>query len=864
MASVSIYPPTVPSYVAAFVKSGETGESCTCRLYYSLSKFSSSTSNINGIHISVVKQSSGKSVVNTKKDDPDAGRYRATGIIILNTTPIAVKDASNLYYVDILNEDIKGGWETGVIYKIQIRLSSVAYTEKIGQTAWLNAQGNNFSEWSTYCTTKTIGVPVIKVPLMKNFDSSVEQNTSNSDKRYTLSLTTMDFNGSYENKDLSETLYSYKLQLFDKDDVLIEDSGTIYANQYSSLNQFRYLFKHEFEDNEQGMVRLSFTTINKYEGSYDFKFTIAYDITSSTNILPITVDSLDLVKDNDFITTFNSLTSLSKEQEEGRIAIKLYVPNYLIYNGNICIRRADSRDNYANWTDIKIITCIDTAVNGLDMIYDYTVESGVWYQYGVQTIDTSGNRGLLNVARVPVLREWDYAYLLGEGGRQLKLQFDNTMNSYTYSFSESKTDTIGGRYPYITRNGNLNYRTFPINGLISFNMDENNLFTTDKELYKYDDVIKKYQARRNEEHLGMYDYRREFDFREKVLEFLQDGRPKLFKSSTEGNIIVRLLSVAGQPNQSLNRMIYSFSSTAYEIAEATMENYLKYGFYEVGEWSDSFATTETRLGQLDLDFNIGDNIISKIWQKYDTSSQDIAGTKFTLVKVHHVSIEFGGRPLKVYNSANEEVMGNNFLYNGNKITIRADRSRKYLFDDSITFTKGSNITVLGGIEDAYDESGNILTTVHVTVDFLYDLSSEPYVAKKTDTSVVSRGVAQVYGNYAPGTDIYNEIYYKFYYEWATEYRRLSQLTWVCIESNPGAVFEIIDSLDDETKRVDPTRYHEIGWTGVLNFENLGPIVGLKYVGMRDSSTGEIRTDKNIDVIVDYIYYTLEGTYKKEG
>lgn len=863
MASVTMYPPTVPSYVAAFVKAGETGESCICRLYYSLSKFSSSTSNVKGIHISVVRQSSGQSVVN-KTDDSAGGRYRATGIIILNTTPIAVKDADNLYYVDILNEDIKNGWTIGEIYKIQIRLSSVAYTETIGQTAWLNAQGNNFSEWSTYCTTKTTGVPTIKVPLMKNFDSSIEQSASNSDKRYTISLTTMDFNGSYENEDTSETLYSYKLQLFDDNDSLTEDSGTIYANQYSSLGQFRYLFKHEFEDNEQGKVRLSFTTINKYEGYYDFKFTISQDIITSTNILPITTDSLSLVEDDDFITAFNSLTSLAKEQEEGRVAIKLYAPNYNIYNGNICIRRADSRDNYANWTDVRIITCIDTAVNGLPLIYDYTTESGVWYKYGVQTIDTNGNRGLLNVARIPAIREWDYAYLLGDGGRQLKLQFDNTMNSYIYNFSESKTDTIGGKYPFITRNGNMQYRTIPINGLISFNMDENNTFTTDAELYKYEDIINEYKTRRDEEHLGMYDYKREFDFREKVLAFLQDGKPKLFKSSTEGNIIVRLMSVTGQPNQSLHRMIYSFTSTGHEIAEATMENYLKYGFFEVGEWSDSFATTETRLGQLDLDFEIGDNIITKIWKKYDTSNQDIAGTKFTLVKVHHVSVEFAGMPLKVYNNANEEVMGNNFLYNGNKITLRADRNRKYLFDDNITFTKGSNITILGGIDDIYDEDGNIVTTVHATVDFLYDLSSEPYVAKKTDTSVVSRGVAQVYGSYKAGANIYNDIYYKFYYEWATEYRRLSQLTWVYIETNPGAVFEIIDSTDDETKKTDPTRYHEVGWTGVLNFEGLGSIVGLKYIGMRDSETGEILTDKKIDVIIDYIYYTLEGTYKKEG
>ena len=306
---------------------------------------------------------------------------------------------------------------------------------------------------------------------MKGFDSDVEQNTSNKDKQYSLSLTTMEFDGSYSNADISETLYSYKLQLYDENDILIEDSDTLYTNQYYTPNQFHYIFKHEFQDAESARVCLSFTTINKYEASYNFNVVIAQSVTESTTILPITIDNISSVENEDFVAAFTAATSLAQENEEGRIGLKLYVTNQNPYNGNICIRRADSRDDYNTWTDIKIIVCVDTPVNDLEIFYDYTVESGVWYKYGVQIIDTNGERGLLNPTRNPIIREWDYAYLLGEGGRQLKLQFNNTMNSYTYNYSESKTDTIGGQYPYITRNGNMKYRTIPLNGLISFNMD---------------------------------------------------------------------------------------------------------------------------------------------------------------------------------------------------------------------------------------------------------------------------------------------------------------------------------------------------------------------------------------------------------
>ena len=852
MASASLYPPSVDSYAAAFIASGD---SAFCRLYFSLSKISTSTSPINSIHISVVKQSSGQSVVN-KSDNTTSGRYRGTGIIILNAAPIAVPNKDNLYYVDILNEDIKGGWTPGWIYKIQIRLSLTQYNGTIGQAAWLNANAHSFSEWSTYCTTKAIGLPRIVIPVMKNFDSDVEQNSANSDKTYNLSLSTMEFTGTYSNTDVSETLYSYSLKLYDNMGHIIEDSDLLYTNQYYNPNQFYYMFKHEFEDNKTYVLKLKYTTINKYEDELIFTFLINQTIIEKTPISAITIDNIEDIENDDFKKAFKAITSLPSENEEGRVAIKLFSNDSNPYNGNICLRRSDSKDNFSTWTDIKIIACANTLINNLPIIFDYTIESGVWYKYGVQTIDTTGDRGIMNPQHNSLIREFEYAYLLGEGGRQLKLNLNNTVSSYTYNYSENKVDTIGGHYPFITRNGNMKYRTFPLSCMISFNMDDQNTFTSDKELYQYDDIISKYNTRRRDKHLGMYDYKREFDFREKVLAFLQDGKPKLFKSATEGNIIIRLMTVTEQPNQQLNRMIGTFSSQAHEIAEANMANYLKYKFYEVGNWSTNFTVYTTKLGQLDLDFNVGDNIIEKIWEIYDHSSQNIAGNRLTLKKVHHLSLEFTDKPLRVINNAFEEVIGNNILYGATKITIYGGRTRYYYFDENIEFTKGSSLTVLGDVDGE-------IKTVHITVDFLYEIGKEPYVAKEIDSRTSSKGLGQIYNSYAPGTNIYNDIYYKFYYEWKSEFRRLARVSWTCIEANPGAVFQIQDGNDDPSASAEKM-YHEINQTGILNIEDLGSINGLKYIGMRNHATGEIDKTVNCDCIIDYIFYTTEGTYKEES
>ena len=63
-----------------------------------------------------------------------------------------------------------------------------------------------------------------------------------------------------------------------------------------------------------------------------------------------------------------------------------------------------------------------------------------------------------------------------------------------------------------------------------------------------------------------------------VLEFLYDDSIKLFKSTTEGNILVKLTDINLTPNQSLGRMVYSFSAIATEVAEYNMDNCKKYNF----------------------------------------------------------------------------------------------------------------------------------------------------------------------------------------------------------------------------------------------------------------------------------------------
>ena len=72
-------------------------------------------------------------------------------------------------------------------------------------------------------------------------------------------------------------------------------------------------------------------------------------------------------------------------------------------------------------------------------------------------------------------------------------------------------------------------------------------------------------------------------FREIVTRYLYDDIPKLFRSTPEGNILVRLTDITLTPNTQLGRMIYDFSCTATEIGEPSIENCKLYKVQDFGD-----------------------------------------------------------------------------------------------------------------------------------------------------------------------------------------------------------------------------------------------------------------------------------------
>ena len=867
MASKVLYAPVLDSYMPAFRYDDTNG----CDIYFSLSKFNGST-DVEGIQIAVMKQGNGMTVVNPidtvlyQDGKPvltfDGNRQRSNGKIIIINQKDFQKSDDNFYHIKLTNEDIRNGQTKGWVYKIQLRLSQKQYDGVTDQNKQLNEHSSDFSEQSTVCAVKAIGNIGLQIGHPFNFDSNDSlDNTVNEESIKTYYDSTIDFSGRMTSDDESEKLYSYNLQVYDYKggddlDELIEDSGELFSNQQQNSNEFNYFIKKEFKDGKQYKIIFNFTTNNGYKSSQKDIFEISQ---AQSQAPVISVETAEYFAQEechphseDYDTHLkDNPSSVYLDEEEGRMSLKLVDTEIIQRSGNYCIRRTDERSNFNDQIDIKIVVVIDDFISNLPIFYDYTIESGIYYKYAVQEIDRNGNRSLMNVMNIPKMRDFQYAYLLGEGGKQLKLKFDNTMQSFKIQQSESKLEPIGSKYPTITRNAAIEYKTFPIAGLISFQMDDAKTFYTKDDIYGDNAGYHKHYIDNTIETFPQYDYTWERDFRDRVLKFLYDGKPKLFKTSTEGNIIVRLMDINCTPNQTLSRMIYSFTSNANEIAEATMDNYLKYNFYEVGDWSDSFAKYEIKLGQISGDFNKNDNIIKMIQDKYSSGNASIAGYVKKIQKVYQIRITINDKPLRVQptGGGNNTVIGNNIQFttdNGSRtVTIF---NGFYDFDSRVVFNETSSLKILNDAEDK-------ISTVNANIDFLYEMSSEEDLGKKRENLKSLRGIGQLFGSFSKGISLYSIIKQKYYLNSDKEFCFLNRLQGIEIEARPGCEFEIVD-LDDSDGDEPSTRLHKINDTGLLRLYDINDIKEIKIYSSNENHDIE-------DVIVTYYYSLLQGDYKDD-
>lgn len=218
-----------------------------------------------------------------------------------------------------------------------------------------------------------------------------------------------------------------------------------------------------------------------------------------------------------------------------------------------------------------------------DTYRDFTIEHGVQYTYALQgeeqDILVPNSKKLLSSPHTAKFEDM----FLGDKNRQLKIKFNPKINGYKQVLLESKTDTIGGKYPVFTRNASVGYKEVDFGGLISYLTDEQDLFHVfnhEVDGYRSSTNASGNTTGINSTALTDENINKERIFREVVYEWLVNGEPKYLRSSTEGNHIVRLMNPSLSPNDTVGRMLYTFSTSSFEIGDNTRPNLIKYNIVE--------------------------------------------------------------------------------------------------------------------------------------------------------------------------------------------------------------------------------------------------------------------------------------------
>lgn len=483
--------------------------------------------------------------------------FKRLAIIIKTVSSGAIKVNGALSVGEVRYNPNKGCYEAQFTLRDQFE-PRIGQYYKI-QLAFERSSNQEIGYYSTVGVAKCTATPEISIDQL-NIDE-VNQNISTYIGRYSQSG---------ENKDSTERVYSYRFDVMDINEKIVATSGECLHNSSEDTSvtesEDKWTMDLALDLNEEYNIRYSVKTLNNFE-------------VSSLNYRIMEIDTKDL----DHLHIKMVVENMT---DEGYIKIGLTPKDGIVrrIQGHFILMRASSKNNFKSWNEIYRFDMVKETAENKHLWDDFSVEQGVIYRYCIQAYNSNSIYSNRLVSK-DIMVDFEDCFLY-DGERQLKIQFNPKVSSFKRTLLESKVDTLGGKYPFIFRNGRVDYKEFPISGLISLISDPNEYFM--KGMYaadpgprigtgipreEQDDSIFESKTAFTKEN-----YYRERQFKLEALEWLSDGKPKLFRSAAEGNYIVRLINVSLSPMDSLGRMLHSFQCTAYEIAECTFSNLEKYGF----------------------------------------------------------------------------------------------------------------------------------------------------------------------------------------------------------------------------------------------------------------------------------------------
>ena len=551
----TLFPPIVDSYQSVFIK----GEDC--RIYFAFSQFNTDADIRKEIIVTFVN-------INTNKT-----LFKDTFLYAMALYPWE-KDEKGYFITIPLTDLVDDALALNQYYKAQLRFIDKSVTESGNALYTLTA--DKMSEWSSATLIRNISKPKLGI---LNF---TDDNYVN-DHYQVNNFFQIEGLFSFEDSIEQDRLNSYRIIISDEYNTIVEDSGIVYTDfSIGASNHFVYKTKHAFKPLSSYIVQISYSTVNGYDNYQD------YNITIIKHALEYTFGEITVEPDDENGLIILNVSISAKTSKDS--------------SGTFYIRRASYKDNFNEYETLNEVKVKFLQDSGFYSFTDITAESGVLYKYSVQYVDDNAseeNMYIIPIYSELVMLNTEHIYLADKDA-YFKVSYNPSVSNYKEVVMESVTNTLGGKYPIVRRNGDTKYKQFNLSGLISFLADDgdswplvngyddslkrdgikqnyqSSLFLSREEAYKT--AVSAYNKYNLDNKISDYnDFIFEKMFRDKAMKFLYNNSVKLFKSATEGNMLVKLTNISLTPNVQLGRRIYSFTATVNEIADCTIENLFKYG-----------------------------------------------------------------------------------------------------------------------------------------------------------------------------------------------------------------------------------------------------------------------------------------------
>lgn len=428
--------------------------------------------------------------------------------------------------------------------------------------------------FSTAAIVKYTSVPTVEIQGLKSYSTAAQQT---------------DYVGEYSSSDPTERVKYYSFYLRDENGKIVDSVTDNIHNSNSDTVSSTTIGQS---------IRSSDLFSTKIQMNKDKLYTVQY-VVKTTNNMTLTSPIYNIIR-RAMVPLGDIQFYATPHPDYGYISLELDYSNSKVDRvGTYLLSRTYKKDGVQIKEKLKKINlAYDLSMK--NPYNDYTIEHGIKYEYIIERVNNAGVYSLPVLAKLgpipttsaeqaaaqdrptEISASFEDAFLY-DGKRQLRIRYNPKVSSFKKDVLETKTDTIGGKFPFIFRNGSVSYKEFPISGLISRLENECFDLGPSEPTPKRESTVSSGSADSYSlTDLSDENIRAERQFKMEVLDFLTDGKPKLFRSPTEGNYLVRLMNTSLTPEDTLGRMLHTFSCTAYEIGECDYDTLLSYGIISGG------------------------------------------------------------------------------------------------------------------------------------------------------------------------------------------------------------------------------------------------------------------------------------------